>query len=664
MKKNKLIKKWRWWLPACSLILAAVPAVCQQVFTVQADKPGAAIQPTMYGVFFEDINMGADGGLYAELVKNRSFEFDNPLMGWTVNGKKDEGDMLVLNSTAYNKANPHYLHIRVNNRRKGEWGLTNEGFKGMGIRKDVTYYFSAKYRTGKPGVTVHAELVTPSGEVIGAGSFAAAPTGAGWSTKEITFTASAEEPSAKLTLWLEGNGSIDMDMISLFPGNTWKNRPKGLRADMVQMLADMQPGFVRFPGGCIVEGRNLANRFQWKKTVGPPEDRELIINRWNTEFSHRLTPDYFQSFGLGFFEYFQLAEDIGAAPLPILNCGMACQFNTAELAPMDALQPYIQDAIDLVEFANGPADSKWGKVRADMGHPAPFHLTMMGVGNENWGPQYIERAAEFAHQLKAAHPEIKLVFSSGTDPDGPRFNYLNDTLRKMNADFIDEHYYRSPEWFLANAGRYDHYPRNGAKVFAGEYAAHESKDFTGARRNTLRAAIAEAAFLTGLERNADVVHMASYAPLFASAEQWQWAPDLIWVNSLKVVGTPSYQVQKLYSLNKGTHVLPLHQGGEPVKGQDSLYASAVFDKNTGDIIVKIVNAGQQVAAGTIQLTGINKAAGSATLTTLTANDPVTVNTFDEVPVQPVVSTVPVRQQAVTLRLAPNSLNVLRISNKK
>lgn len=664
MKKNKLIKKWRRLLPACCLLLVAIPAVCQQTLTVQADKPGAAIQPTMYGVFFEDINMGADGGLYAELVKNRSFEFDNPLMGWTVNGKGNEGDLQVINSAAYNKANPNYLRIRVENRRKGEWGLTNEGFKGMGIRKDGVYHFSTKYRTAKPGVTVHVTLTTPSGVVIGAGAFAAVPTGGDWSTKGITFTASAEEPSAKLTLWLEGNGTIDMDMISLFPEDTWKKRPKGLRADMVQMLADMQPGFIRFPGGCIVEGRNLANRFQWKKTVGPPEDRELIINRWNTEFSHRLTPDYFQSFGLGFFEYFQLAEDIGAAPLPILNCGMACQFNTAELVPMDELQPYIQDAIDLIEFANGPADSKWGKVRADMGHPASFHLTMLGVGNENWGPQYIERAAEFARQLKAAHPDIQLVFSSGTDPDGPRFNYLNDTLRKMKADFIDEHYYRSPEWFLANAGRYDHYPRNGAKVFAGEYAAHETKNFTGASRNTLRAAIAEAAFLTGLERNADVVQMASYAPLFASAEQWQWAPDLIWVNSLKVVGTPSYQVQKLFSLNKGTHVLPLQRGEEAVKGQDSLYASAAFDKNTGDVIVKVVNAGQQAATTTIQLTGKNRVAGSAALTTLTANDPTAVNTFDQMPVQPVVSTVPVRKRAVALTLAPHSLNVLRISSGK
>ncbi|GEP88527.1 Alpha-L-arabinofuranosidase [Chitinophaga terrae (ex Kim and Jung 2007)] len=655
----------KYLLPLCSLLTVLQPAAAQQkTFTVSAGQLGAEIQPTMYGVFFEDINMGADGGLYAELVKNRSFEFNSPLMGWTLNGRKEEGDILVVHSTTYNKANPNYLQVKVNNRGKREFGLTNEGFRGMGIRQGTEYYLSAMFRTAAPGITVHAELLTPSGKVIGESAFEAAPTGGKWAKKEITLRATADEPAAKLTLWLEGNGMIDLDIISLFPSNTWKNRRNGLRADMVQMLADMKPGFIRFPGGCIVEGRDLANRFQWKKTIGPIENRELIINRWNTEFSHRLTPDYFQSFGLGFFEYFQLAEDIGAAPLPILNCGMACQFNTAELAPMEELQPYIQDAIDLVEFANGPATSEWGKVRAAMGHPEPFNLTMIGVGNENWGPQYIERASEFARQLKAAHPEIKLVFSSGTDPNGDRFNFLNDTLRKMKADFIDEHYYRNPEWFLSNARRYDNYPRTGSKVFAGEYAAHETKDFVGADRNTLRAAIAEAAFLTGLERNADVVQMASYAPLFANAEQWQWAPDLIWVNSMKVVPTPSYHVQKLYSLNKGTNVLPLVSGNEAVSGQDSLYASAVFDKKTNDIIVKIVNAGQQPASPKIQFQGRKSLAKKATLTTLTGDNPVGSNKFDAQPVQPVVAAINVSGNVVPLTVAPNSFTVLRIGAGK
>ncbi len=252
-------------------------------------------------------------------------------------------------------------------------------------------------------------------------------------------------------------------MVSLFPKATWKNRPNGLRKDLVQLLADMKPGFIRFPGGCIVEGRTLPNRYQWKNTIGEPANRKLIINRWNTEFAHRLTPDYFQSYGLGFYEYFLLAEDIGAQPLPIMNCGMACQFNSSELVPMENLDPYIQDVLDLIEFANGPVTGKWGKIRAEMGHPAPFNLKMVGVGNEQWGPQYIERYAAFASAIKKQYPDIKLVSGAGPSPDGRLFDYSWSELRKLNADLIDEHYYRSPDWFRQNASRYDKYDRKAQR---------------------------------------------------------------------------------------------------------------------------------------------------------------------------------------------------------
>lgn len=284
-----------------------------------------------------------------------------------------------------------------------------------------------------------------------------------WHKQAVSFNATETEPKAKMNLWFEGNGTIDLDMISLFPDDTWKNRPGGMRADMIQLLADMKPGFIRFPGGCIVEGYDLSQRYQWKNTIRPVEDRQLIINRWNFEFAHRPTPDYFQTFGLGFFEYFQLAEDIGAEPLPILNCGMACQFNTAELVPIGDLDPYVQDALDLIEFANSDVNTKWGKVRAGMGHPAPFNLKMMGVGNENWGPQYIERLKVFTKAIREKYPDLKIVNSFGTDPAGDRFEYLNTELRNMNADIIDEHYYRRPEWFLQNVKRYDNYPRTGSK---------------------------------------------------------------------------------------------------------------------------------------------------------------------------------------------------------
>ena len=308
----------------------------------------------------------------------------------------------------------------------------------------------------------------------------------------------------------------------------------------------------------------MANRYQWKKTVGDPDSRELIINRWNTEFSYRSTPDYFQSFGLGFYEYFLLAEDIGAEPLPILNCGMACQYNSSELTSMDNLYPFIQDALDLIEFANGSTATQWGKLRASMGHPEPFHLKLLGVGNEQWGEQYLERYAKFAAAIKAKYPNVQLVAASGPDPAGDRFNLAWTKLRELHADLIDEHCYAKPDWFFNQTHRYDHYDRTGPKVFMGEYAAQSVAVVSTKNRINLECALAEAAYLTGLERNADVVRMASYAPLFANTEAWQWTPDLIWVDTLHVTPTPNYFVQQMFSCNRGDAVLPLEISGLPV----------------------------------------------------------------------------------------------------
>ncbi|ULT44646.1 carbohydrate binding domain-containing protein [Niabella defluvii] len=399
------------------------------------------------GCFFEDINFGADGGIYAELVKNRSFEFTRPLMGWKVEQQPaEEGAVLIQNRGIAHTANPRFVRVTVNNRTKGTLSITNEGFRGMGIKKGLRYDFSVLHRLVSGKVKLYVELLNANKEIIG-NTEMVPDGGTNWSKLAASFTASQTEEKGSMRLVFEGNGIIDLDMISLFPGDTWKNRPGGMRADMVQMLADMKPGFIRFPGGCIVEGYDLAQRYQWKKTVGPLEERQLLINRWNYEFAHRPAPDYFQTFGLGFFEYFQLCADIGAEPLPILNCGMACQFNSGEVVPLDQIQPYIDDALDLIEFANGAVTTKWGKLRASMGHPEPFHLKMLGVGNENWGPQYLERFKIFQEALKAKYPQIKLIASSGTDPVGERFNLLNTGLRALNTDFIDEHYYRPPILF-------------------------------------------------------------------------------------------------------------------------------------------------------------------------------------------------------------------------
>lgn len=646
-------------MPLVACIGLTIATYAQQTITVKVNKPTAAIQPNMWGIFFEDINMAADGGLYAELVKNRSFEFIQPLMGWQE--KKTgtaTGRVLVENHEAQRPDNPRYLKVYVNS-AGGTYGIVNEGFRGMGIKKDEGYDFSVWASVQeKTAVAMHVQLLDGNGNVIG--ETTVKPAGNDWKKYTAHFTATATEAKATMAVWFEGSGVIDIDMVSLFPTATWKNRPGGLRADLVQMLADLKPGFIRFPGGCIVEGRDLANRYQWKKTVGNVEDRKLIMNRWNTEFSYRSTPDYFQSYGLGFFEYFQLAEDIGASPLPILNCGMACQFNTSEVVPTTQLDPYIQDALDLIEFANGAATTKWGKLRAAMGHPAPFNLKMMGVGNEQWGPQYVERYKIFTDAIKAKYPKIQLVNSVGPFPTGDLFTFLNDTLRKMHADLLDEHYYAPPDWFLKNAHRYDTYDRKGPKIFAGEYAAHTKLTDSAVLKNNWQSALAEAAFMTGLERNADVVSMASYAPLFANVDAWQWAPDLIWFNSLQSYGTPNYYVQKLYANNKGTDVVPITLNNAIISGQDSLYATACTDKNLHEVIIKVANTSADNKSYSIALDGLPGSAHTATVITLQNDDIRAVNTFNNASVSPKEEQVTFNGSSLPLQLKPYSFVVVKV----
>ena len=640
----------------CVCISGSINAQTTQAFTVKANQVKAPIQKTMWGIFFEDINFGADGGIYAELVKNRSFEFATPLMGWREQKQQANGSILIINR-GEQSTNPRYARFTV--RSATGYGITNEGFRGMGITANNQYDLSLLARVTEGNTKLRIELVNAANQPIGATSIDLA--GNEWKKYTATLTATATDPKAKLNIWFEGTGIVDADMISLFPKNTWKNRPGGLRADLVQLLADMKPGFLRFPGGCIVEGKELTNRYQWKKTVGAIDEREVIVNRWNTEFRHKLTPDYYQSFGLGFYEYFLLSEDIGAEPLPILNCGMACQFNTAEVVPTEELDPYIQDALDLIEFANGPADSKWGKVRAQMGHPAPFNLKLLGVGNEQWGEQYIERYKLFAKAIKEKYPAIRLVSSVGPNPDGPLFDYLNPTLRGLKADILDEHYYRAPDWFLKNAKRYDDYDRNGPRIFAGEYASHSKGVGNSENINNWQSALSEAAFMTGLERNADVVHMASYAPLFAHAEGWQWTPDLIWFNSLQSYGTPNYYVQKLYSLNKGTHVVPMTLNNEIAAGQNGLYANACIDSAAKEVIIKIVNTGATPQNSEVAIEGVKKLAATATADVLKNGDLQQANSFEQPSgISPQHETIKLKGKKLPVTLAPYSFQVIKV----
>jgi alpha-N-arabinofuranosidase len=626
MKNNLLSKS----IFGCLLLSSLYTNAQKATLEVDASKTIAKIQPTMFGLFFEDINFAPDGGLYAEMIKNRSFEFDKPMMGWEQpNTKrssmnKESGSALPINLSK-EKNNSNFCRVEINN-DKG-YVLINEGFRGMGVNKDAKYNLSLKAANPNGAIKkIIFELIDKDQKVIGETSIV--PNSQQWNTYASQFTATQTQAKAKLKITFEGNGTIDLDMISLFPEDTWKGRKNGLRKDLVQLLHDVKPGFLRFPGGCIVEGRTLSDRYQWKKSVGNIEERKTMMNRWNVEFNHKQTPDYFQSFGLGFFEYFQLSEDIGAEPLPILSCGMACQYNTGELAPMDELDPYIQDALDLIEFANSGVNTKWGKLRWDMGHPKPFNLKYIGVGNEQWGKDYIDRYKVFEKAIKAKYPKIIIVSGTGPSPKGEHFDYAMTELKKLNAELVDEHYYESPKWFRENAGRYDNYDRKGPKIFAGEYAAQSVSGANPNNRNNWECAFSEAAFMTGLERNAEVVNMTSYAPLMAHEDAWQWTPDMIWFNNLQSYGSANYYVQQLFSMNKGTDLLNITQDGKALIGQNNLYASAVKDVNTKEIIVKLVNTSSANQEVSIDLKGA-KLGSKGSMITLVSSNVNDENTFEE-----------------------------------
>lgn len=519
---------------------------------VDLQSPGTHISPTMWGIFFEDINFGADGGLYAELVKNRGFELPEPMLGWhKIATSLGQGILEIKNESPFDPENPNYLRIRSNG--YGVFGVWNEGFRGMGFKAGESYKISFYARKVADDIAVRIELVGENGTTLATGLIEIGDTR--WQRYELKLTSSGTDPKGKLYIYLERPGIVDIDFVSVFPCSTWKGKPLAYRIDLVQLLSDLKPGFLRFPGGCIVEGSHLDRRYQWKNTILPITKRKPLINRWNYEFKHRPTPDYYQSFGLGFYEFFILAEELGAEPLPVINCGMACQFNSGELCPIEELDSYIQDALDLIEFANGPVTSKWGAVRATLGHPQPFNLKYLGIGNEQWGPQYIERYERFANVIKAKYPEIQLIAAAGPSPGDERFHYLWRELRRLKADIIDEHCYAKPIWFLTQFHRYDKYDRNGPKVFMGEFAAQSEHIASPQNRNTIECALAEAVYMLGMERNADIVIMASYAPLFGHIDAWQWSPNLIWFDNIKVLPTPNYYVQQLFSLNRGDRVL-------------------------------------------------------------------------------------------------------------
>ncbi len=602
------------------------------------------IDPLFYGVFFEDINYGGDGGLYAELVPNRAFENVNHLgedcrsMRWS---PCKGGSIAVRDENPRGSVNPHYLHV--------EGGVRSEGYLGQGFyaKAGETYRLTLIARAKKP-CTLRASF-TAEGETLASGGIAL--TG-DW--QKHTLRLPMEKPSRRAWLQLEGD-SFELDFVSLMPENTFLGRENGLRPDIAQAIADLKPAFVRFPGGCIVEGRSFPNMYRFKETLGPVEDRPANWNRWQMDEYQkegRSSADYFQSYGLGFFEYFQYCEDIGAQPLPILNCGLTCQWHEALTIPMDEMGPIIQDYLDLIEFARGGADTPMGRIRAQMGHPAPFALTMIGVGNEQWNQVYFERYEVIHAAVKAAHPDIRLVGCAGWTSSGAEYDAAHAWMRQTptKPDYSDEHFYKRTSWYYENIDRYAHYDPALPKVFLGEYAAHAEQD-KGEIHNSLRTAIAEAAFLTGVEKAANHVSMTSYAPLLGRIGANQWLPDLIWFDEKAVVLTPNYHVQRLFSVYRGDWL-----GECRHEGAQELYTAASF-REDGTLILKAVNPTAQAIPARIALPF---AADRADATVL-AGHPEDVNAPDAPDrVSPIESAADVNGGQLDFPFAPWSVTVLTV----
>jgi alpha-L-arabinofuranosidase len=531
---------------------AALPAAAAQSarISVQADQSGIAVAPTLHGLFFEDINYGADGGLYAELLQNRSFEDRDPLYAWNeVVSAGTEGRLTAESKSPLNPNNLHFLRLQVTQPGQEGYGAANAGFDGIVLRAGDNYWFSiyARRQAGD-AAALRIVLEDGNGQVLAATNIT--DIGGTWNKFEAKLTSPASVSNARLVVLATRPGAVDVDMVSLFPEKTFKARRNGLRADLAQALADLKPGFLRFPGGCIVEGKDFANMYRWKDTIGDVAERKQNWNVWQNKQS----PHYNQTYGLGFFEFFQFSEDIGAEPVPVINCGMCCQARKGPFVPLDQLDAYVQDALDLIEFANGPTNSVWGARRAAMGHAAPFNLKFLAVGNEQWQQGYFDRYDVFYRALKARYPELQIISSAGPLPNDDLWHFAWNKFRTGTpAEVVDEHYYVTPRWLYENVNRYDTYDRRGPKIFVGEFAAHDG----GAKRNNLRAALAEAAYMTGLWKNADEVILASYAPLFGKVGRDQWHPNLIWFDNSRVAPTPSYYAQAQFAQNRPDVVLPV-----------------------------------------------------------------------------------------------------------
>ncbi len=631
----------------------------------QKIKGGKAISTDLFGLFFEDINYAADGGLYAELVQNRSFEYNpterrewHPFSYWEyVSPGYSYGKICVETRSPVHPNNPHYIVLDAEfighyEEFKGVSGvgLKNSGFDGIVVRKGENYNFSlfAKKLSGNP-VDLFIGIENTKGETLAENTVSISSDN--WQKYTSTLKTNSDCDTAKLVVLARTNGKLAMDMVSLFPEKTFKNRPNGLRADLAEILAQMKPAFVRFPGGCLVHGDGLENMYRWKNTIGPLEQRVEQRNIWG----------YHQSLGLGYFEYFQFCEDIGAKPVPVLPAAVSCQNSGGtwriggqgqQAIPDEEMEEYIQEVLDLIEWANGPVSSKWGAKRAEAGHPEPFKLEYVGIGNEDKiTPEFEERFKMIYDAVKEKHPEITIIGTVGPFHSGEDFDKGWKLAEEIKVQIIDEHYYTDPAWFMGNQKRYDSYDRNSSEVYLGEYASWGNK---------LQNAIAEAAYMIGLERNGDVVRMASYAPLLAKKDFTQWRTDMVFFDNVNICPTPNFYVQQMFMNNSGDQYF------EDIisknENDTTLAASCVFDSKTGDVILKMVNYSDSEKPMKINLGKFGKIDPLAEKTLLQGN-PEDENTFENPDnIVPVYSEIKTAKKMDYLA-PPMSLTVIRIKSR-
>lgn len=619
----------------------------------QEAKP---ISDLLLGVFFEDINYAADGGLYAELIQNRDFEYAlgdreghdknwNAYHSWTLKG--DNTTFTIDSIAPLHANNKHYALLDT---RAPGAALVNAGFDGITVKKGEKYNCSlfSKRLEGKGGKLL-LSLLTKEGKVL---AQATLTTAAGnWKKAGAVLTPTADAADAYLQLQPLSPGKLALDMISLFPQQTFKGRPNGLRADLAQAIADIRPRFVRFPGGCVAHGDGLENIYHWKNTIGPLEARKPQRNLWG----------YHQTAGLGYFEYFRFCEDIGAQPLPVVAAGVPCQNSGTGPhgggqqggIPMSEMDQYVQDILDLIEYANGAPTTTWGKKRAEAGHPAPFNLKYIGVGNEDLITDIFEQRFTMIYKaIKEKHPDITVIGTVGPFWEGTDYEEGWDIAAKLGLPMVDEHYYQPPGWFINNQDFYDKYDRTKSKVYLGEYAAH-----LPGRPNNLETALAEALYLTALERNGDIVSMASYAPLLAKEGHTQWNPNLIYFNNTEVKTTVGYEVQKLYGRNAGNEYLPslvtLSNNQDAVKKRVAV--SIVRDAASKDLIIKMVNLLPVTVSTTLDLNGI-ALAGTEGVKTVLQGRPA------DKQLKPVTSTCAVASTCTTT-LPAYSFTVIRVPTK-